>query len=396
MTRLLTPLVAVFVLLAAACGGDDDDAAPTTTETVEETTTTDATTTTSTTAPDPTADWTRCANPDGFRLSYPQDWSTNDGSVVGECSQFDPEPFTVPEATDERVAAITAYVDPVPYAEVAAPGDEVDRAVTTVDGHQAVRIEEVGSELYGEDTATTRYLVDLPADGDAEPSTLFLDTIELRGMAYEQNVEVLDRMVRTIEIDIGGSDVAGWVLPLDPAEVSMVTFSDIAGTELGTRTLEEEVDVEPVGSFQPPPVSSGDFPATGTPPAYLADVRVAGHDGFDRVVFEFVPGEELAWEVEATDEVRATSGQVVEVEGEAILRVTMSPASGVDLTGSEPEPTYTGPDRMGAPGAQAVTEVVAVEDFENVSTWAIGTDGEGPIAAQILPDPLRLVIDVEA
>lgn len=441
-------------------------AAPTTSGTIEQTTTS-MTSTTSTTMPDPTADWTRCENPDGFSLSYPQDWSTNAGAVVGECSQFDPEPFTVPAGTDERVVAITAFVDPVAYAEVAAPGDEVDRAVTTVDGHQALRIEAAGSEFFGEDTAATRYLIDLSADANAEPRTLFLDTIELSGMAYEENVEILDRMVRTIEIDgastgdtgaesedvvaryggggtpfaaggelqgtepcltvpldgdpettcfsapgpesiriadlsgelldvvggvagsevfrvdaelasgtmsylpvpIGGSDVAGWILPLDPGE--------------------------PVGSFEPPPASSGDFPATGPPPAYLTDVRMATHDGFDRVVFEFEPGEDFAYEIQSADEVRATSGQVVEVEGEAILRVTMNPASGVDLMGDEPEQTYTGPARLGAPGTDAVTEVVLVEDFENVSTWAVGTGTERPIATEVLSDPLRLVIDVE-
>lgn len=202
MSRVLMVVVAVLTLVAAACGDDGNDASTTTT-----TTTTDAsdTTSTTTTTPDPTADWERCENPEGFAISYPDGWSVNDGAVVSECSLFDPEPFTVPEGTDARVAAISAHVEPVAFHEAAAPGEEVDRAVTVVDGHQAVRLVESGSEFHGKDTAATRYFVDLSTGAlapgiDEQAQTLVIDTIELEGMDYAGNLEIVDRMVRSIEL----------------------------------------------------------------------------------------------------------------------------------------------------------------------------------------------------
>ena len=202
MLRTILALFTPLALLVTACGGDDEGAERTTSTTTEPVTTTTDTSVTTTSSPDDTDAWTRCDNPEGFSLSYPGDWRTNDGSVVPECSQFDPEPFEVPEATDERVAAITAFVDPVRFADVAAPQQEegVDRAVTAVDGHQAVRIEGPAGELYPDDATAVRYVVDL-SFGIDDARTLFLDTIELSDTDFERDVGVLDRMARTIELD---------------------------------------------------------------------------------------------------------------------------------------------------------------------------------------------------
>lgn len=197
MHRRVLALLAALALVIAACGDDDEEA---TTTTTESTTSTTEPSTTSTT--DPTEGWQRCENPTGFSIAHPGDWTTNDGSVTEACSLFDPEPFTVPDATDARVAAISAYVDQVAFNDVATPGDEDDRATTTIDGHQAVRTVGPGGELYGGDTERTAYAIDLALGVDDGPGTLFLDVVDLEGVDYDDSVTILDRMAKTVDLDV--------------------------------------------------------------------------------------------------------------------------------------------------------------------------------------------------
>ena len=151
----------------------------------------------------------RCTSPEGFSVSYPDAWFTNDGSVVPECSQFSPEQFQVPEGTDERVAPITIFIDPVPYFRAATPDldTEQSRAPTVLDGRQAVRIDSTAGDdgFYPEGTRQIRYMVDLSDGEDAgdEPETMFLDTVGTANFDFETNVGVLDRMARTLTITAG-------------------------------------------------------------------------------------------------------------------------------------------------------------------------------------------------
>ena len=155
----------------------------------------------------PGGELTRCESPEGYSIEYPVNWSTNPGDVVAPCGQFHPDGVPEPEATDERVAAITAYIDPVPFAEVAAPVDGRDaaRAVTAIDGFPAVRLEHEadGDGLWPQGTPITTYMIDLPVDGQGS-ETLFLDTVGLDMFDYETNQVVLDRMARTLDVDRGG------------------------------------------------------------------------------------------------------------------------------------------------------------------------------------------------
>lgn len=156
------------------------------------------------TAPDlPGGESVRCENPEGFAVSAPASWATNGGDVVARCGQFHPEPFELSGGTDQRVAAIAAYVDPVLFATVSAPlnrRDEV-RAVTAVDGRQAVRISyrTAAVGLYPEGTPVTAYFVDMQPEG-GRPATLIMNTLGLPPFDYEANTVVLDRMFRTLEI----------------------------------------------------------------------------------------------------------------------------------------------------------------------------------------------------
>lgn len=219
--RLLSATLASLLALAAACDAQETaDTGPITTETTDTTvsttmTTTSTTTTTSptsststTTAPDavagePTAG---CDSPEGYSIGYPEAWATNSGDVVPECGQFHREAFDLVPGTDERVAAVTAFVDPVPFAQVAAldQAEDGERAATVIDGLQAVRLEyEVREDaLWPAGTPITLYAVDVSTEN--EERTLILDTVGLSQFDYERNQVVLDRMARTLEIDMDG------------------------------------------------------------------------------------------------------------------------------------------------------------------------------------------------
>ena len=76
----------------------------------------------------------------------------------------------------------------------------------------------------------------------------------------------------------------------------------------------------------------------------LTSVRLAGHPGYDRFVLEFrdaVPGYQVSYV--SGSPTADPSGDLVEVEGSAVLWIRLEPASGWDLVG-EPD----GPHPLGA------------------------------------------------
>ncbi|HSP03598.1 MAG TPA: hypothetical protein VLR27_08870 [Acidimicrobiales bacterium] len=211
--RLLILCFAALALLAGACGDDDDSATGTTTTLGDVTSTTaDATstsTTTSTSVPSSTTTEDEgtasleqtCESPDGFTISYPGDWD-----AVSDCGQFGPAPLDEPApATDERTGVVSAFVDPVPFEQVAEPAEGDDaREETTIDDLPAVRVEgeQEAEGLYPEGTSYVRWMVDLSeVRGDA---TLFLDAYDLGyDIDFGQAVQVLDDMVETVEVTDG-------------------------------------------------------------------------------------------------------------------------------------------------------------------------------------------------
>jgi len=160
-------------------------------------------------------------------------------------------------------------------------------------------------------------------------------------------------------------------------------------------------DGDGVSGFGTGTLATDDFPASGDP-SLLQDVRVEQttlDDGTsaDRLVLEFgTDSGDLSYEVMYADPITDPSGIAVELAGGASLDVTVAPASGVDLSGGEAEPTYTGPDRFAPDGASALTELALVEDFEGTLTWGVGVDEQRPFRVQVMESPLRLVVDVQA
>jgi hypothetical protein len=153
---------------------------------------------------------------------------------------------------------------------------------------------------------------------------------------------------------------------------------------------------EPAGSFGTREVSAGNFPFGGGEYALLTDVRVAGQEGFDRVVLELDGPDMPSYRVAYTEPpiIQDGSGDAMHVDGTAFIELQLTPASGFDSVGTEWEPTYHGPQRVRGDTA-VVTEVVRTGDFEAHLTWVIGLRTERPFAVTTLQDPWRLVIDIQ-
>lgn len=130
--------------------------------------------------------------------------------------------------------------------------------------------------------------------------------------------------------------------------------------------------------------------------AVLDEVRVARHEGFDRVVWEFSTGDRPTVRVRYDDEPRQPgSGEPVDVSGETALHMTAQSATdlGAELYAPSAQP-YDGPERVEGANTATVTEAVALGDFEANMEWAVGVDERQPFRARVLREPLRIVVDV--
>jgi hypothetical protein len=151
--------------------------------------------------------------------------------------------------------------------------------------------------------------------------------------------------------------------------------------------------------------------AAETPPgtAFLNAVDVQDMGTFDRVTFHFqgltctdqscTPAPNalpqiLEAEYVSRPVVADPSGTVVDVAGEAVLKIVMSNASGVNLFLNPPVPTYTGPTRIEA-NLPNVVEVVETGDFEATLSWAIGLrSGAATATATVRTNPTRVEVDI--
>jgi hypothetical protein len=135
-------------------------------------------------------------------------------------------------------------------------------------------------------------------------------------------------------------------------------------------------------------------------PALLTAVNAQDMGTFDRVTFTFRSGPTDALPVIARAEyvdppvLADPSGLPVDVTGNAVLKIVMSNASGIDLSVNPPETTYTGPTRI-QPDLPNVVDVVETGDFESVLSWAIGVrSGAAGANAVVLTSPTRVVVDI--
>ena len=127
--------------------------------------------------------------------------------------------------------------------------------------------------------------------------------------------------------------------------------------------------------------------------AHLAAVRLAGQDGYDRLVLEFtdrVPGYTVGYRPLPAHE--DASGFEIPLPGaQALLELSLTPATAAGWAGGPP--TYAGPSTLSADTA-SVTEVKSAGDFEAVLTWVVGVRAQEPFLVRALDDPPRLVVDI--
>ena len=147
-----------------------------------------------------------------------------------------------------------------------------------------------------------------------------------------------------------------------------------------------------------PDVDYSDAPAEAAPAdgSYLGikDVRIGSHDGFDRIVIEFIGDGEPGYWVRYEDmPTQQGSGNPISVSGVHKLSV--------DVRGTGYPFDFNVEDYPNGPvkpeGTSAITEVRGFGTFEGTTQYVVGIDGERPgfkvFKAQ---NPTRLIIDIEA
>ncbi|MEE6272970.1 hypothetical protein V2J56_06370 [Georgenia sp. MJ206] len=164
-------------------------------------------------------------------------------------------------------------------------------------------------------------------------------------------------------------------------------------TTTGPTSLPPATDEPSAGTELPAPASepqqSADFPGGGGD-LLPTVVRIGRHDGFDRVVFDLEGSGTPGYRVEYVEEaIQDGSGNVVEVDGDAILAVVITgtryPDEGED---------FVAPATYEADGAENIEEVRLDGTFEGMTQGFIGLDSQVPFRVFTLSDPVRLVVDV--
>ncbi len=130
--------------------------------------------------------------------------------------------------------------------------------------------------------------------------------------------------------------------------------------------------------------------------ANITDVRVATHDGFDRVVFEFADGlPEVLLERASPPFTHDASGEPIDVGGSSFLRLTLIGGTKQMPDGSS---SYEGP-RDFSTAFPTLVHLIEGGDFEARSTWYLGLGSEACVNVFTLDaeggSGPRLVIDLE-
>ena len=168
------------------------------------------------------------------------------------------------------------------------------------------------------------------------------------------------------------------------------------GDDSGDDSGDGSGDTDDAGDGGGTPFPANTDPDTGNPSAgalvSVTDIRIGRHDGFDRVVFEADGTGTPGWDVRYVDAAQSQgSGDDIEVDGGAVLQVTIS---GVGIPADTGVEEYPGPDRLSAGDTEVVTEVVWDSTFEGTSVAFAGVTEETPFRVYLLEDPARVVLEV--
>ena len=170
-----------------------------------------------------------------------------------------------------------------------------------------------------------------------------------------------------------------------------VATSGSASTTAAPTPLPTQPAATDLGAFSCLDHSGG---ADSGPAMQLTAVRVAHQTGFDRIVFEFAPQAGASAHIPAytvsrqasAKFIKDPSGLPVTMRGSAGLRIVFHGASGAT--------SYSG-SRDQIVNLPVVQEVEQLGDFEAVLSWGAGLSQASCIRTLELPNPTRLVIDVQ-
>ena len=125
----------------------------------------------------------------------------------------------------------------------------------------------------------------------------------------------------------------------------------------------------------------------------ITGIRIAGHEGFDRVVLDLTGDEVvLGWFGLYEDApYEAGSGRPIDFAGNAVLSV---PVEGIDWSNPHPDRT-DGSDLGGSGGTGNAVEVVFGILFEGQQQVFVSVVDRTPYRIFPLNDPARIVIDVQ-
>jgi hypothetical protein len=213
---------------------------------------------------------------------------------------------------------------------------------------------------------------------------------------------IIAAVVALLAVGCGGSDTDDTTA--DPSTTSSTVSSPTTsgpgttadGSTPSTSAPTDADTTRPIGAFSLDPQRSDGFLSTGQPVALLVAINQASHSGFQRIVLEFSGGTTPQYEVRYIPPpmVQPGSGNPVDLEGSAVLRIQAEPASRVDLSQQDLIVTYDGPDRITLQGPGPAIELVLAGDFEANLHLAAGVRREAPFAVGTLTNPTRLVIDI--
>ena len=175
----------------------------------------------------------------------------------------------------------------------------------------------------------------------------------------------------------------------DPSEAP----DDEAPTETAPTDEPSSDEQEPGGEdaqwISPGSSDQGEGDPAGGP-LLAVDVRSGVHPYYDRVVIDLEgEGGNPGWYADYTgDPVEDGSGAPLEIDGNAFLHVTVS---GFRM----PEQGEEFAHGFEAVDGNGVTEAYVSSPFEGQIQVVLGVDSARPYRVFVLPDPMRLVIDIE-
>lgn len=185
----------------------------------------------------------------------------------------------------------------------------------------------------------------------------------------------------------------------DTEATSTQDQDELSSEQEGTQsedaaTQEQSSDAQEPGGddaqwISPGSSDRGDGDLAGGP-LLAVDVRTGVHDYYDRVVVDLEgEGGNPGWFAEYTGTpFEDGSGFPIEIEGNAFLHVTVS-----GFRYPEPDEDFAqGLTRVDGSG---VTEAYVGAPFEGQIQVVLGVDSARPYRVFVLPDPLRLVVDIE-